>query len=98
MRIRPSSSSCSLNALALLTASWPVIASRTRKTWCGLSCVLTSLQLAHQLVVDVQPAGGVEDDDVAAGLLRLRRSRPGRRRRRRRLATSPCGATLRQSA
>ena len=30
VRIKPSSSSCSLNALALLTASWPLMLSRTR--------------------------------------------------------------------
>ena len=29
------------------------------------------LQLAHQLIIDVQSPGGVEDDDIAAGLLGL---------------------------
>ena len=37
----------------------------------GLHRGLDRLQLVHQLVVDVQTAGGVDDDDVEAGVLRL---------------------------
>ena len=36
-----------------------------------LDDVLDRDQLGHQLVVDVQPAGGVDDDDVAAGVAGL---------------------------
>ena len=65
----PSSSSVSLNTLALLTASWPVMPSTTRYTCCGMHLAVDPLELAHQLVVDVQPAGRVEDHDVGAELL-----------------------------
>ena len=39
------------------------------------------LELVHQLVVDVQPAGRVEDHDVGAVLLGFAHGRAGRRRR-----------------
>ena len=37
VRITPSSSSALLKASAEATASWPVMASQTKKTWCGLT-------------------------------------------------------------
>jgi hypothetical protein len=54
-------------------------------------------QLAHQGVVDVQPAGRVEDHHVPAGLLGLGDRRPADGHGRP-LATSPCGATFVSSA
>ena len=64
VRMTPLRSRASLNALALLTASWPVMASQTRKTSSGLHEPVDLLQLVHRHLGDVQPAGGVEDDGV----------------------------------
>ena len=47
----------------------------------GLDHVLDRDQLGHQLVVDVQPAGGVDDDDVAAGVAGLGHRAAGPRHR-----------------
>ena len=69
--ITPSSSSASLKALAVWTASWPVIASTTRYTCSGPTRRSICGQLGHQLLVDVQPAGRVEDHHVDAGGLGL---------------------------
>ena len=60
-----------LNSPALLIASCPVIASATYSRSVGCDRGLDRLQLVHQLVVDVQPAGGVDDDDVEAAVPRL---------------------------
>jgi hypothetical protein len=80
VRISPSISSCSLNALALLTGVLAAHGVEHEEHLVGLELGVDLLQLAHQRVVDVQPAGGVEDDDVAAGGLRLLHRRPGRPR------------------
>ena len=71
VRMTPSTSSRSWNSLALLTASCPVIASTTRKIWCGPSERLTWVQLVHQVVVDVQPPGRIEDQRVDVLFLRF---------------------------
>ncbi len=47
----------------------------------GLDRVLDGDQLAHQLVVDVQAAGGVDDDHVAAGVPRFDEGAAGARER-----------------
>ena len=53
-------------------AFWPLVASSTSRTSCGapgiLRCddVADLLQLAHQVGLGVQPAGGVDDQDVDA--------------------------------
>ena len=47
----------------------------------GLRDVLDGDQLAHQLVVDVQAAGGVDDDDVAAGVAGFDKGATGARDR-----------------
>ena len=61
----PSNAMRSWNALATLTASWPVIASRTRSTLCGFTASRTCDELVHQLLVDLEPPRGVDDHDVA---------------------------------
>ena len=84
----PSKATCSWKDWATLTASWPVIASSTSSTFVGFDGVAHARELVHQRLVDVQPAGGVEDDDVVAGGLRrldpvLARPRPD--------PSCPCG-------
>ena len=72
----PSNSAASAKDSATPTASWPVIASTTSSTSCGLGPLADPRQLGHQLLVDVEAAGGVDDQHVAAlgaGLL----ERPG---------------------
>ena len=66
VRTTPSKSMRSWNACATFTASWPVIASSTSRTFVGFASRRTARELVHQRLVDVQAAGGVEDDDVAA--------------------------------
>ena len=63
-------------ASATLTASWPVMASTTSSTLCGFTASRMLDQLAHELLVDVQAAGGVDDGHVA--VLRARTSTPSR--------------------
>jgi hypothetical protein len=75
-RITPSKPTWSLNAFATLTASWPIIASMTNSVWV-VDGLADRAGLGEQLVVDVQASGGVDDDDVAAGLAGLGRSSPG---------------------
>ena len=48
-----------------VTASWPVIESRTSRTFVRLRLGADPWELVHQRVVDLQPAGGIDDDDVA---------------------------------
>ena len=67
VRMTPSRLSRSLNVLATLTASWPIIASTTRKMFAGVTRLVDVVELLHQRLVDREAAGGVEDDDVAAG-------------------------------
>ena len=50
--------------MATLTASWPVSASTTSSVSVGLRSRRDRLHLGHQLVVDVEAAGGIEQDDV----------------------------------
>ena len=67
----PSNSAASANDSATLTASWPVIASTTSSTSWGLVRLRIVGQLVHQLLVDVEAAGGVDDQHVAALVARL---------------------------
>ena len=64
MPVMPTRSS---KALATLTASWPVRLSATSSVSCGraMSRTLTR-DFAHQLFVDVDAAGGIEQHDVVA--------------------------------
>ena len=55
-----------LNSPALLMASCPVIASATYSRSDALRRIANRLELGHQLVVDVQTACRVDDDDVVA--------------------------------
>ncbi len=56
----------SSNALATLTASWPVRLSATSSVSCGRRDVAHLDGFAHQLFVDVDAAGGVEQHHVVA--------------------------------
>ena len=62
----PSNSAASAKDSATPTASWPVIASTTSSTSCGFAFLRIRDQLVHQLLVDVEAAGGVDDQHVAA--------------------------------
>ena len=66
VRITPSKLATSANRCDTFTASWPVIASTTSSTLCGFVRLRILRELLHQLLVDVQPAGGVDDQHVAA--------------------------------
>ena len=66
VRMTPSRPTASWNASATLTASCPVIASTTSSVLCGCTASSDVAQLVHQLGVDLQPARGVDDHDVAA--------------------------------
>ena len=58
-------------------AFWPVVASSTSSTSCGAPAIclvddaVDLLQLAHQVRLRVQPAGGVHDEHVEAARLGL---------------------------
>ena len=70
----------------MATASWPIMASTTNRISSGSDRVPDVGGLAHQLLVDAQPAGGVDDDHVVLAAARLvdrvaGPPRPGRRRR-----------------
>ena len=54
----------SWNAVATATACWPVIASSTSSESVGSGDVADALELGHQLLVDLQAAGGVDDHGV----------------------------------
>ena len=54
----------SRNASAVVTASWPIIASSDEQHLVGIDGVADRGGLRHQLVVDAEPARGVDDDDV----------------------------------
>ena len=70
-RITPSNCATSANCSATLTASWPVIASTTSRTTCGVHALLDVGQLGHQRLVDVQAAARVDDQHVLAVALGL---------------------------
>ena len=53
------------NSSAERTASWPVMESATNRISCGFRMLLQRLHLVHQLLVDVQAAGGIDDEHVA---------------------------------
>ncbi len=65
----PSMSSISLKAEAALTASWPVMASTTSRISVRLDGGLDGLELLHQRLVDMEAAGGVQEDHVVAVLV-----------------------------
>ena len=99
----PSKPTPSRNACAVVTASWPIIASTTNRISSGIDGVADVGGLLHQLLVDAEPAGGVDDHDVVqlcAGPRAIdvaRDRRPDRRRRcrarARRPATPACSPT-----
>ena len=71
----------SRNASAVVTASWPIIASRTKSTSSGSTASRIARRLTHQLLVDAEPTGGVDDDDVVLLGLGLGDARRGDRDR-----------------
>ena len=93
-------SSRSRNACATLTASWPVMASSDEEDLVGVGGLADRSELVHQVLVDVEAAGGVDASprrrrrlraslqrrlDNAAGLVFAVRVEPGRRPLRQRL-------------
>jgi len=50
-----------LKRSATVTASWPVIASTTSSTWCGLTAARICLSSSEHRLVDVQASRRVED-------------------------------------
>ena len=65
---RPVRASASWKALATLTASWPSAPSATSSTSSGCHAGAEFPHLLDQFVVDLQAAGGVEQDGVGPGL------------------------------
>ena len=68
VRISPLAPTRSLNVCATLTASCPVMASATSRISVGSHAVPNVDQLLHEAIVDLQAAGGVDDDRVVAAL------------------------------
>ena len=66
----PVSGSAAAKAFAVLTASWPCIASTTNSVSIGLIAACSSRDLAHHRFVDGESSGGIDDDDVAIVLAR----------------------------
>ncbi len=66
VRITPVRPTASSNSVATFTASWPVIASTTSRVSLGFTRVADLAQLVHELGVDLQTTGGVDDHDVAS--------------------------------
>ena len=64
VRMMPVSGNASLKALAVLTASWPCIASTTNRVSTGFSAACRSLISRISDFVDRQPAGGVDQQHV----------------------------------
>ena len=56
----------------MATASWPIMASITNRVSSGRVGVADVGGLAHQLLVDAEAAGGVDDDDVVVLLAGVR--------------------------
>ena len=72
VRMTPSTPTASSNPLATFTASWPVMASTARMHLVNGRRLADVAQLIEQRLVDLQPAGGVDDDHVAVEPGRLR--------------------------
>ena len=68
---RPVTGSLAWNASATRTDSWPVMASTTRSVSDGCHRAGDADELVHHRLVDVEPAGGVEDHDVDPALASL---------------------------
>ena len=60
----PVTPTCSWKAVAVFTASWPVIASATSSDSTGFNQVAQRGRLFHHLTVDREPPGGIEEHDV----------------------------------
>src|SRR5262249_23778965 len=80
-RTMPVTPARSPKAFAPVAPSWPVMASATSSVSAGLCRRAHRRHLEHQLLVDVEPAGGVEDDDVVAFEAALLERAPGDRHR-----------------
>ena len=78
VRTRPVTGTAPAKPWATVTASWPVIASTTSSVSTGFVARRDRADLVHERVVDREPAGGVDDHDVAARPLRVPRCRRGR--------------------
>ncbi len=71
------SGTCSEKFCATLTASCPVSEIDDQQRLVRLRDVRDGLHLVHQRLIDVQPAGGIEHDDVEALQLRRLQRTPG---------------------
>ena len=65
VRMSPVTGTAAANAWATATASWPVMASTTSSVSIGLTAALTAAISAISASSTDEPAGGVEDHDVA---------------------------------
>ena len=71
VRTTPSYPTPSRNACAVVSASWPIIASTTNSTSSGWTASRIAGGLGHHLGVDAEPTRGVDDDDVVQAALGL---------------------------
>jgi len=67
----PRKVSRSLKVLAVLTASWPVMESTTKRISPGLTAFLMASTFLHHGLVDGQAARRIDDDDILVLALRL---------------------------
>ena len=71
VRTTPSIPTAVLKRSATVRASWPVMASTTRSTWWGLTSALILCSSSSIGLVDVQAAGGVQEERGQAARRRL---------------------------
>ena len=64
VRITPVSGRASSKALAVLAASWPVMASTTNRVSMGWTAACRRLISSIMASIDVQPPGGIDDQDI----------------------------------
>ena len=77
VRMTPVSGSGSRKARAVLTASWPCIASTTNSVSIGFSAACSSVIFGHHRRVDREAARGVDDQHVVVMPLRVIERLPG---------------------
>ena len=74
------SSSASLKVFETLAASWPIIESTTEENLIGSNLLVDLLEFIHQLGIDLQSAGRIENDGIQTLELRHRPRHCGKHR------------------